>query len=77
MSYFEELDLHGLSSQTAKSRLDEMIRKLPRDVRELTVIHGYHGGTAIRDMVRRYKNPRVEKKILGLNQGSTVFIIKP
>ncbi len=77
MAYFEETDLHGLSAKDAKKKLDEIMKSLPGDVRELTVIHGYHGGTALRDMVRRYKHPRVEKKLLGLNQGSTVFIIIP
>ena len=48
---------------------------MPNDVREVTVLHGFHGGTALRDMVRRYKNPKIERKILGLNQGETIFVI--
>ncbi len=76
MSYFSEIDLHGKTSAEAKKTLDELLKKIPPDVRELTVIHGYRQGTALREMVRRYSNPRVERKILGLNQGSTVFVIK-
>ncbi len=76
MSYFMEEDLHGLSCAQAKERLDDIIKRLPSDVGELTVVHGYRGGTALRDMVRKYKNPRIERKILGTNQGSTIFVIR-
>lgn len=76
MGYFSEIDLHGMTSAEARKTLDETLKKLPKDVRELTVVHGYRSGTALRDMVRRYKHPKVERKVLGLNQGTTVFIIK-
>ena len=77
MSYFSELDLHGMTSSEAKQTLDLTLKKLPDDVRELTVIHGYRGGTALKDMVKRYSHPRVERKIVGLNQGSTILVIRP
>lgn len=70
------VDLHGLTREQARERLLYTMRSLPRDVRELTVIHGYRGGTALRDMVRRFSHPKIERKILGLNQGETIFIIK-
>jgi len=75
MSYFMELNLHGYTAAEAKKKLDDALKTLPKDVGELTVIHGYRGGTALRDMVRRYKHPKVERKMLGLNQGSTVFVV--
>lgn len=71
-----ELDLHGLTSAEARAKLDDTLKTLPKDVGELTVVHGYRGGTALRDMVRRYRNPKIERKVLGLNQGSTIFVIK-
>lgn len=76
MSYFMEADLHGLTRTEAKQRLDDILKRLPADVGELTVVHGYRGGTALRDMVRNYKNPKIERKILGINQGTTIFVIK-
>lgn len=76
MAYFMEADLHGLTRAEAKSRLDDILKRLPGDVGELTVVHGYRGGTSLRDMVRNYKNPKIERKILGMNQGTTIFIIK-
>lgn len=76
MGYFMEVDLHGYTSADAKAKLDDVMKHLPKAVGELTVIHGYRGGTALREMVRRYHHPKVERKVLGLNQGSTIFIIK-
>ncbi len=76
MSYFSEIDLHGYTAAQAKAVLDSTMKTLSKDVRELTVIHGYHGGTALMNMVRNYKHPRLERKILGMNQGSTIFILK-
>ena len=76
MAYFMETDLHGLTRAEAKARLDDILKRLPGDVGELTVVHGYRGGTALRDMVRNYKNPKIERKILGINHGTTIFVIK-
>lgn len=76
MSYFLELDLHGLTAEQAKTKLNETMKTLPPDVGELTVIHGYRGGTALLNVVRSYKHPRIERKLLGMNQGTTVFVIK-
>ena len=44
-------DAHGLNVQQAKKMLKNMIAVLPVSI-EMTVIHGFHGGTAIRDMIR-------------------------
>lgn len=77
MPYSLQIDLHGHTVESSRKLLTQSLKNLPSDVREVTVLHGFHGGTALRDMVRRYKNPRIERKILGLNQGETVFIIVP
>ena len=46
------------------------------DLHEVCVIFGYHSGTALKDFVMRYKNKKIAKKVLGLNQGSAVFVLK-
>lgn len=76
MSYFFRLDLHGQTLDSARKLLDATLKALPADVREVEVIHGYHQGTALRTLVRNYKHPKIQQKILGLNQGSTVFLIR-
>ncbi len=76
MAYAIEIDLHGHTVESAGKLLNDTLKKLPKDVREVHVIHGYRQGTALRDLVRRFRHPRVERKILGMNQGSTIFLIK-
>lgn len=76
MSYSIKIDLHGMKVNSAKELLNIRLRTLPKDTREVVVVHGYHGGTALRDMVRSYQNPKIERKFIGLNQGETIFAIK-
>lgn len=77
MSYYAYIDLHGNTVESARKLLTEELKRLPADVRELTVIHGYHSGTVLMQFVRSYKNKRIEKKILGINNGETIFLLKP
>lgn len=76
MPYSIKIDLHGHTIESAKSLITSTLKNLPEDVREVEIIHGYHGGTALRNMVSKYSNSRIERKILGLNQGATIFVIK-
>lgn len=76
LSYFYRIDLHGHTRESAKKLLDFSMKNLAPDVREVEVVHGFHQGTALRELVRSYKHSRIERKILGLNQGSTIFVIK-
>jgi DNA-nicking Smr family endonuclease len=76
MAYSVKIDLHGQTVESARRLLTTRLKQLPDDVREVTVIHGYHGGTALQNFVRSYKNFRIERKILGLNDGETIFILK-
>ena len=80
MSYFLDLDIHNHTVESARKLITSTLKNLPPDVREVNIIHGYHQGTALRDMVRKYSrkysNSKIERKILGLNQGITTFIIR-
>ncbi len=76
MSVFSTIDLHGHTVESARRLLTDTLRTLPPDTRELEVIHGYHQGTAIREMIRKFRHPRIERKILSMNQGSTIFELK-
>ena len=70
------IDLHSMKTAEARSYLAARLDSMPENVHEVVVIHGYHGGTALQNMVRKFKHPRVESKILGLNQGCTSLILK-
>lgn len=77
MSYYAKIDLHGQTAESAVKLLTARLSQLSDDVREVTVVHGCHGGTTLLETVRRFKHYRIERKILGLNNGETIFIIKP
>lgn len=70
------IDLHGETLYSAQKVLTTRLKNIPPDVREVCVVFGYHGGTALKDFVMRYKNRKIAKKVLGLNQGSVVFVLK-
>lgn len=76
MPYSIEIDLHGHTTDSARALLTSTLKELPSDVREVVVIHGYRQGNALQKLVREYKNKKVERKILGLNRGSTIFVIR-
>lgn len=76
MPYSIKIDLHGHTVDSARKLITDTLRNLPKNVREISVVHGYHSGTALRDMVRKYSNPKIESKVLSLNQGITIFIIR-
>ena len=78
MAAFEELDIHNMNRTQAIAAIDAKLRRAGGDVYRLRIVHGYHGGTALRDMVRsRYKDhPKVKRIELGLNQGETEFVLR-
>ena len=60
----------------AIAAIDAVLRRTKGEVYRLTVIHGYHGGTVLRDAVRAHYrgHPKVLRVELGLNQGQTDLI---
>ncbi len=78
MRAFEEIDIHNMTKVQAQAAIDAMLRRNKGEMCRLTVIHGFHGGTVLRDFVRsHYKNdPRVKRIEIGLNQGDTTLIIR-
>jgi len=71
-----EVDLHKMKIWDVWNYLEYFVNNAPNNIKEIIVIHGYHGGTALLDMVRNhYKHRRIKKKFLSLNQGITSFIL--
>lgn len=73
-----ELDLHGMNQAQARTAVESALRRAPRSVYRLRLIHGYHSGTALRDMLRRdfAGHRRVLRVELGLNQGCTDLVLR-
>ena len=72
-----EADIHGMRVLEAKRELETLIGRADKSIREIVVIHGYHGGSALKNMVRSVlRHPRIQQKILSLNQGETTLLLK-
>ena len=78
MEAFQEIDIHGYTREQAKIAIDARLKRCTGDVYQLRVIHGYHGGTSLRDFVRsHYKShPKVIRIELGLNPGETDLVLR-
>ena len=75
---FLEIDVHNMTQFQAITAIDARLRRAGASVYRLRVIHGYHGGTVLRDAVRtHYKNhPKVKRIAIGLNPGETDLVLR-
>ena len=71
------IDWHGCTVYQAKQAVDAALRR-SRGLYRIRLIHGYHGGTALRDMIRRTygANPAVLRVEFGLNGGETDLVLR-
>lgn len=78
MNAFQELDVHNMTKVQALAAIDAALKRADAGVYRIRVIHGYHGGTVLRDAVRaRYaKHPKVKRLELGMNPGETDLILR-
>jgi hypothetical protein len=75
-----EVDLHGLRVEEAVKRANDEVNKASGSVYIIRLIHGYHGGTRIREAIEdEFSYGRVSKvkKIRpGSNPGITELILR-
>ena len=74
----KEVDVHGMNVYQARICIKSLLKKADRSVYRIRVVHGYHGGTAIADMVRSElaNDPKVLRVERGLNQGETDLVLR-
>ena len=70
-----EIDLHGKNVYQARLTIDAALRRARNGTYRLRIIHGYQGGTALRDMVRQEYAERVARVVI-LNQGRTDLVLR-
>lgn len=73
-----EIDLHGCNQYQAKVKVDAALKRANRSVYRLRLVHGYNGGTALRNMIRKeYRShPKILRVELGLNPGATDLVLR-
>ena len=71
------LDLHNMQVDEARFYLENAINTATYKIKEIVVIHGYHKGQTILNMVRKeFKHKRIEKKVIPYNKGVTLIYLK-
>ena len=75
-----EVDLHGLRVEEAIKRAESEVKKASSGVYIIRLIHGYHGGTRIRDAIEEEfsygRNTKVKRIRQGSNPGITELILR-
>ncbi len=73
---YKVVDLHNMTKEDAKVNLIYAINSADFDIKCLVVIHGYHGGTIIKNLVRKeFSSDEIQEKI-NLDAGRTIFLLK-
>lgn len=74
----QEIDIHGMTKRQAKALLENRVMRAGNGVYRIRVIHGYRGGTELRDMVRGElaRNKKVLRIEVGLNPGETDLVLR-
>lgn len=72
------VDLHGKTVYQAKVAVDAQLRRAGGSVYRLRLIHGCHGGTALRDFIRsEYAgHPKVRQVLPSPDGGSTDLVLR-
>ena len=71
------LDLHDMQEDEARFYLEQAIETADYKIKEIVVIHGYHGGQTILNMVRKkFNHKKIEKKVIPYNKGITLIFLK-
>ena len=72
------VDLHGKNTYQAKVTLDALLRRAGGGTYRIRVIHGSHGGTALRDFIRTEysRHPRVKRLLLSPDDGATELVLR-
>ena len=73
-----ELDLHGKNLFQARIAVQSALTRATSADYRLTIIHGYIGGTALRDMIYEEfaHHPRVIRLERARNPGQTVLVLR-
>ncbi len=71
-----EIDIHGYTEYDAIKILEKFIVNVDKSEKQILVIHGYHGGSVLKDMVRnstKLRSKRIRRRRPTMNQGETIL----
>ena len=73
-----EIDIHGMLFEQAKHIIEEAIKNAPKGTEGIRVIHGYHRGDKLQQMVRDpniIRHKRLWRRKLTKNPGETIMLL--
>lgn len=75
-----EIDVHGKDVETAIREIKKYLNNAGAGTYRIRIIHGYHGGTRIRDGIwdefSYGREPKVKRITMGENQGITELVLR-
>ena len=73
-----EIDLHGKNQYQSRVAIDAALRRAPLSLLRVRLIHGCHGGTALRDMIldEYADHPKVRRVETRPDGGATDLILR-
>lgn len=75
-----EIDVHGKNVEASVEEVQKLLRLAKAGVYRIRVIHGYHGGTRIRDGLRDEfgygRESKVKRITMGENPGITELVLR-
>lgn len=75
-----EIDVHGMNAEAAVKEIKKQLDSAKTSVYRIRVIHGYHGGTRVRDGIQDEfgyaREPKVERIVMGDNPGITELVLR-
>lgn len=75
-----EIDVHGLRVEEAVAKVAGLVQKAGTSTYRIRVIHGYHGGTRIRNGIQDEfsygREPKVKRIVMGNNPGITELVLR-
>lgn len=71
-----EIDIHNMTHDQAKRYIEQFLSRVNGSVKEVTIIHGYSGGTVLMDMVQKgLRHPKIKGKVKSMNPGITILML--
>ena len=71
-------DLHGKNTYQAGITVDSLLKRAKSGTYRLRLIHGYHGGTTLREFLQNEygRHPKVKRLLTSPDGGTTELILR-
>lgn len=78
MEAIVQIDLHGKNAWQGRIAVDAALRRARPGTMRIRIIHGYHGGSILRDMIRAEyaSHPKVRRLETRLGDGVTDLVLR-